>query len=395
MIKIDKNKCILCKICEKNCPFNAISIQDNKVIIGDNCTNCLNCVKKCPKHAIISKNKKSNDKKYDNYDVCIYGEKKNNSLIKAVYELLSEGSKLSKKLNSKLVLVVIGDLKSGDKKELESYDVDEVYLLKSESIEYDNIMYCQYLNEYVKTHTPYIFLFPASLMGRELAPYLGSMCNTGVTADCTKLEIDEQTKLLKQTRPTFGGKLFATINIPNSLPQICTIRPGTMDINKNKNLKKTIYIEENYINKFKKSMKKVVSDRLIDNIKKVDLKNADIIVAGGLGLGNKEGFELLKKLAKLLNGQVAATRACVENKWIGEEYQIGQTGITVSPKIYIACGISGAVQHMAGIKNCNYIIAINKDKNAPIFDVADYGIVEDLYEVIPDIISKLEEDNEK
>ena len=389
MIKVELSKCTMCEICKNKCPFGAIEIINNKVVVNENCKECSICVRNCPSQAIkkISNDNIISDTEFKN--VYIYGESHNGKLKKVVYELLSQGRILSKKLNSKLGLVVIENINLSEKEKLKKYNIDKIHVLNEKEINYDNKKYSYYIKKFIDKYKPDIILFPATSIGREIAPYVASMCKTGVTADCTKLDIDLETKLLKQTRPTFGGKLFATITIPNTKPQICTVRSGVFldePLNKEKEYQ---YILDNFdINKLKEN-KKIIN---IENKKqeKINLEKAEIIVAGGLGLKDKTGFELLKKLANLLNGEIATTRACVEKGWIDSKYQIGQTGITVRPKIYIACGISGAIQHMSGIKNCNYIIAINEDRNAPIFEQADYGIVGDLYNILPKLIEKLE-----
>ena len=327
-------------------------------------------------------------KKEDEYNgIYIYGEINNNKLIDITYELLSKGRPLADKLNSKLNLVCINQIKDDDFKVLQRYRVDEV-ICYNYSNEYDCSTYGDILEKFVEKYKPDVLLFPATNIGRELAPFLASKCHTGITADCTMLEIDENTKLLRQTRPTFGGKMLATIIIPNNKPQICTVRQGIFDKVEQENETEPKMVIEN-INIGYKSSKTIIEKNKRVSDKQIDLRNAEIIIAGGMGLKNKDGFELLGRLAKVLGGEIGATRACVDAGWIDKKYQIGQTGISVKPKIYIACGISGAIQHTAGIKNANYIIAINSDKNAPIFEIADYGIVGDLYEIIPKLISKL------
>lgn len=387
MIKIIDEKCDNCGICKEKCPFSAIDEVDNKIQINSNCKECLVCVKSCPHQAIENKTKAREKKDFSQYkNVCVYGEEDNGELSEVTYELLTKGRELAKKLKTKLNLIIISRIEKEKFDKLKKYGIDEIYMYNYFE-PYDCKIYAEILNDFISKYKPNIILFPATYIGRELAPYVASKCDTGITADCTKLEIDENTKLLKQTRPTFGGKMLATITIPNHKPQICTVRPGVFkDITSNKN--KKIQLIEETVKTNTKINKIIVSDKKKEK-QMNDLKNAEIIVAGGMGLGRKEGFEVLKKLADILGGQIATTRACVDAGWIDKKYQIGQTGINVKPKIYIACGISGAIQHTAGIKNSNYIIAINKDEKAPIFEIADYGIVGDLYVEIPKIIERL------
>ena len=228
----------------------------------------------------------------------------------------------------------------------------------------------------------------ATHVGRDLAPCLAVKCGTGLTADCTKLEIDPTDKKLMQTRPAFGGNLMATILCPGHRPQMSTVRPGVMEKAVRVPGRKGELIELEA--KFKKGEIRQTVLEIIKNVgETVSLTDAEIIVSGGLGIGGPEGFNLLKQLADKLGGTIASSRACVDAGWIDHSYQVGQTGTTVKPKIYFACGISGAIQHLAGMQNSDYIVAINKNENAPIFEVADYGIVGDLFKVIPAIIEAL------
>jgi electron transfer flavoprotein alpha subunit len=248
--------------------------------------------------------------------------------------------------------------------------------------------YGKAIYEAIETYKPEIVLLGATHIGRDLGPILAVKCNTGLTADCTKLEIDPEDKKIKQTRPAFGGNLMATIVCPNHRPQMSTVRPGVMaksvripeKTGKLVKLKPTLSEEDirTQVLEIVKTVKEIVS-----------LTDADIIVSGGKGLGKQEGFELLKQLATKLGGVVAGSRATVDAGWIDHAYQVGQTGTTVKPKIYFACGISGAIQHVAGMQHAEQIVAININENAPIFEVADYGIVGDLYKVIPAIMAIL------
>jgi electron transfer flavoprotein alpha subunit/NAD-dependent dihydropyrimidine dehydrogenase PreA subunit len=388
MVKIIREKCINCNICKEKCPFGAIENKDNRLEINENCKECMICLKNCPQKAIIQEKIDKIDKKLEDFKgVYIFGELEEDKLHNATYELLTKGGELAEKLEENLGLIIIGNVCDEEKNKLMEYGIDDIYLFNINDKNYDCKTYSNCLKNFVEKNKPNILLFSATSMGRELAPYLASQCETGITADCTKLDIDESNKLLKQTRPTFGGKMLATITMPNHRPQICTVRPGVFEEVRLTEKKAAKYIKENVV--FNKNENKEILKKINKVKRDSELENAEIIVAGGMGLGKKEGFDLIKKLANSLNGQIATTRACVEEGWIDSKYQIGQTGINVSPKIYIACGISGAIQHVAGVKNANYIIAINKDKNAPIFEIADYGIIGDLYEVILRIIEKI------
>ena len=252
--------------------------------------------------------------------------------------------------------------------------------------------YTKVIFEAISQYKPEIVLLGATHIGRDLGPCLAVKCNTGLTADCTNLEIDPEDKKIKQTRPAFGGNFMATIVCPNTRPQMSTVRPGVMD--------KAVYEDGRKGELIKLPVEFKAGDirtKVLEIVKNagemVSLTDAEIIVAGGMGLGKREGFEHLKKLADKLGGTVAASRACVDAGWIDHSYQVGQTGTTVKPRIYFACGISGAIQHLAGMQNSDYIVAVNKNESAPIFEVADYGIVGDLYEVIPVMLEALETSN--
>ncbi|MBP5167331.1 MAG: electron transfer flavoprotein subunit alpha/FixB family protein, partial [Oscillospiraceae bacterium] len=238
-------------------------------------------------------------------------------------------------------------------------------------------------------YKPEIVLYGATHIGRDLAPSIAVKCGTGLTADCTKLDIDPETKQLRQTRPAFGGNLMATILCPDHRPQMSTVRPGVMEKPVRAAGRKGELIP--LPQKFKAGD---IRQQVLDIVKKVgevaSLTDADIIVSGGRGIGGPEGFNIIRALADKLGGSIGSSRACVDAGWIDHSFQVGQTGTTVKPKLYIACGISGAIQHLAGMQNSGYIVAINKNENAPIFEVADYGIVGDLFKVIPAIIEALD-----
>ena len=233
-----------------------------------------------------------------------------------------------------------------------------------------------------------IVLLGATHIGRDLGPCLAVNCNTGLTADCTKLEIDPNTKGIMQTRPAFGGNLMATIICPEHRPQMSTVRPDVME-KPERQLGRTGEIIKLEISLSDSDIRTKVLEVVKTTKEIVSLTDAEIIVSGGRGLGNAEGFELLRKLADKLNATVAGSRGAVDAGWIDHAYQVGQTGTTVKPKIYFACGISGAIQHVAGMQNSGLIVAINTNENAPIFDIADIGITGDLYKVIPAIIEEL------
>jgi caffeyl-CoA reductase-Etf complex subunit CarE len=389
-VSVLKEKCKGCTKCVKICPFSAITMENKIAVIGGSCTGCGVCVKECPFEAIEKEEEQKESVDLSAYKgVWVFAEQREGKIMPVAIELLGEGKKLAKEIGTELCSVLCGNNISGLADELFAYGADKVYLADDSELEnYRTDAYTKVIFEAISQYKPEIVLLGATHIGRDLGPCLAVKCNTGLTADCTNLEIDPEDKKIKQTRPAFGGNLMATIVCPNTRPQMSTVRPGVMD--------KAVYEDgrKGELIKLRVEFKEGdIRTKVLEIVKKagemVSLTDAEIIVAGGMGLGKREGFEHLKSLADKLGGTVAASRACVDAGWIDHSYQVGQTGTTVKPRIYFACGISGAIQHLAGMQNSDYIVAINKNESAPIFEVADYGIVGDLYEVIPVILEEL------
>jgi len=390
-VNVIKEKCKGCSICVKNCPFDAITMENKLAVIGTACTGCGVCVEKCPFKAIEKVEEEKEVKDLSAYKgVWVFAEQRDGKIMPVVIELLGEGKKLAAEVGCELCAVLCGSGVEGLADELFAYGADKVYVADHEELStYRTDAYTKVIYEAIEAYKPEIVLLGATHIGRDLGPCLAVRANTGLTADCTKLEIDPEDKKIKQTRPAFGGNLMATIVCPNHRPQMSTVRPGVMEKaayeegRKGEVIKLDVEFKEGDIRtkvvEIVKSMKEAVS-----------LTDAEIIVAGGMGLGKPEGFELLKQLADKLGGVIASSRAAVDAGWIDHAYQVGQTGTTVKPKIYFACGISGAIQHAAGMQNSEQIIAINTNESAPIFEIADYGIVGDLYKVIPAIMEELD-----
>ncbi|MBQ4650775.1 MAG: electron transfer flavoprotein subunit alpha/FixB family protein [Firmicutes bacterium] len=347
----------------------------------------------------------------DYKNVWVFAEQRNGKLMNVALELVGEGHKLSREISedTKVCAVLVGDKVEALKDELYAYGADAVYLLEDPLLgQYTTDGYAKVITDAINEYKPEIVLFGATHIGRDLAPRVAARLNTGLTADCTRLDVnvanymdyleanttasltgldrEDQSKGLKQTRPAFGGNLMATIITPNTRPQMATVRPGVMA--------KMEKAEGATGELVKVDVKLAASDinvEVLEVVKAakemVSLTDAKIICSGGRGLGGPEGFKLIEELAEAVGGVVGASRAAVDAGWIHPSHQVGQTGTTVKPEIYFACGISGAIQHLAGMQTSKIIIAINKDPECPMMKLADYAIEGDLKKVIPEIIA--------
>lgn len=386
-VKINADKCKGCSICAKVCPFEAIAMVNKKAVINEKCTACGACVEKCPFGAIAKEEEKAKNDLSAYRDVWVFAEQRDGVITPVVFELLGKGRDLATDIGDvKLCAVLLGDHLEKMTAQLFEAGADIVYTAQSPLLkDYTADGYTKVIYDAIAEFKPEIVLYGATHIGRDLAPRIAKRANTGLTADCTKLEIDSETKGILQTRPAFGGNLMATIKCPNHRPQMSTVRPGVMDKaplqpgRVGEIIPVTLTLQESDIRTKILEIVKTAKDM-------VSLTDAEIIVSGGAGLGDASGFELLQKFADQIGGVVGASRAAVDSGWIDHSHQVGQTGTTVKPKIYIACGISGAIQHLAGMQTSDVIIAINKNPIAPIFEVADYGIVGDLYKVIPELM---------
>lgn len=391
MIKIIEEKCTLCGECIRGCPFGAIKVREKRVKILDNCVGCSVCVESCKEGAILIERQEKKENLSNYKGVWVFIELTEGKVREASLELLGKAKELGEKGKEEVGAIVLGkEIHSEMKEELGKYGADKVYVIEDELLShYSTEPYSRILTALIAKYKPNIVLYPATHIGRDLAPRVASTLNLGLTADCTELYLED--KNLVQVRPAFGGNIMAEIITPNTRPQMATVRPHVMK-KREKKEKITPKIINEKVNLTKKSLRitlKEVIKTTSSSTKKID--ESDVIIAGGRGVGSKEGFSVLEELASLLNGVVGASRVAVEMGWMPKALQVGQSGTTVSPKLYIACGISGAIQHIVGMSSSQIIIAINKDPNAPIFDVATYGVVGDLFEVVPKLIEKVKE----
>ncbi len=387
-LKIDKELCVGCGACVDACPQGALYMKDDKVEVNEKCTLCGACIDVCPVNALsIPRESKAKVSLEDYKGVWVITEHDGKKPIAVTFELLGEAVKLACKRNTYVGAVLLGNNVEFMADELAAYGAQKVFLCQSPVLEhYRTEPYGDVIVSMVDKFKPEIILSGATTQGRDLAGYIATKLETGLTADCTGLEIDEQTGNLLQTRPAFGGNIMATILCPNTRPQMSTVRPKVFPVPKRDERKPEIVTFDYDFSKLN------IRTEVLEYIpfeEKISLADAEIIVSGGRGIGKPENFGILKELADTLGAALGASRAAVDAGWISYEHQVGQTGKTVRPLIYIACGISGSVQHLAGMKHSDIIIAINKDPEAPIFKVANYGIVGDALEVVPILTREL------
>ncbi len=383
-IKVITDKCYGCKVCLPSCPFGIVEIIDKKAVIKDGCNLCGACVSACKFKAIeIFREVEATIDKSLYKGVWVFAEQREGKLANVTMELLGEGRKLADELNEPLVAILLGKGIETLASKLILYGADKVYL--ADAPELENFLedsYAQVVVDLVKKERPNIILLGATAIGRSLAPKVAARLETGLTADCTGLEVDAAEKNLLQTRPAFGGNLMATILCPNHRPQMATVRPKVF-----KPLAENTSRTGEVIPIDLSATNWDIRAKVLEVVKEtgyiVNLEEANIIVSGGRGLCDPKNFAMVEELARVLGGAVGASRAAVDAGWVPYAHQVGQTGKTVGPKIYFACGIHGAIQHMAGMSSSDIIIAINKNPDAPIFKIATYGIVGDVREFLP------------
>lgn len=411
-VRYIEGKCIACGArCQAACPTDGIEMTESgePIIHLAKCIGCKKCIKVCPSDAIEAFYTPDEEKilaEYYKGDLPVHEEEKKeiqqwkhvwvfvehfqNHAHPVSWELLGVGRQLAEDLGVDLAAFILGENTQHLIDEAFGYGADKVYVVDSPQLnQYRTQSYLHAGLHLIRKYKPEIVLIGATGQGRDLAGALATELGTGLTADCTGLSISKADRLLEQTRPAFGGNIMATILTETARPQMSTVRPHVMlkpefiPAQRGEAIFETFDLPEEQI------LTKILEIIPLQRDQSVNLAGANVIVSGGRGMMGPENFVMLRELASLLGGVVGCSRCVVDAGWLPQVHQVGQTGKTVKPKLYIACGISGAIQHLVGMQNSDYIIAINKDKNAPIFDVAHLGIVGDIFEILPPVIEQL------
>ena len=390
---VDRERCCACGSCLTSCTNKALRLHGPTLTVDENCILCGICVDACPFEALsIKKEEPANIKDFNDYsDIWVFVETKHDVIVPVVYELLGKGRQLADEKGYALAAVLLEN--STEKcRDLIEHGCDKIYVVDAPSLSnfFEDIQ-AQVIGSLIDQYKPDIFLFGATDYGRSLAPRIAARVNTGLTADCTILEIEQKNGLLQQTRPAFGGNLMATIICPNARPQMASVRPGIMTPLLVDESRKGHVILCDCPPLPTESRITLLEHR--DAEQSESIADAPVIVSAGNGIRSAKNIPMMKELAELLGGALGATRPLVNLGWCEYKHQIGQTGCTVAPKLMISCGVSGAIQHLAGIGGSETIIAINSDQNAPIFSVAQYKVVGDCTEIVKELIAILKEES--
>ena len=387
-IQIIVDKCVGCGLCIKVCAYDALSLVDKKAVLNERCTICGACVSACKYDAILIERRPFKGQDIENYSgICLFAEHRHGALSSVVYEIIGAARELKASLDKKISAILLGSKVRDMAEQLITYGVDEVWMMEDPAIgDFNEEIQADLVAKILLDKKPEIFLGGGTIIGRSLLPRVAAKILTGLTADCTELSIDGENKLLRQTRPAFGGNIMATILCNSHRPQMATVRHKVM---------KAAEALEGHEGQIQELSYPVLKPRVEvlefvpEEMDTVNLADADFIVSGGRGLKDPKNFALIEELARAIGGAVGASRAAVDAGWIPYSHQVGQTGKTVNPTIYVACGISGAIQHLAGMKGSDIIVAINNDPAAPIFNVAHYGIVGSLFDVVPEMVKQI------
>ncbi|MDR0953425.1 MAG: electron transfer flavoprotein subunit alpha [Elusimicrobiota bacterium] len=394
MIKILPN-CIGCGKCVPVCPFGALSLENRKAVVNSACTLCGACVSVCPVKALQMPQTAAASADISSYKgvwvfVEVIEEKGALKNRPVSLELLTKGRELATELKEELCAVIIGGNNSALYAELSAYGADKIYSVEGPAYtDYNTAAYANAMIALINKYKPSIVLYPSTYTGRDLAPRIAAQIHVGLTADCTGLSIKGQN--LVQTRPAFGGNIMADILCPGHRPQMATVRPNVMGRKVVSAGKMAQVIMEVVPVTAEAGKVRIISKEMEATAEVEKLDEAQIIISGGRGLKTAENFNLLNAIATELGGAVGASRAAIDAGWKPKNHQVGQSGVTVKPKLYMACGISGAVQHIVGMENSEVIIAINKDGSAPIFNVCKYGIVGDLHQILPKVLEAIKD----
>ena len=389
---VDKETCVGCGACVAICPVGAISLEDKAHIDADSCIGCGACVNACPVGAISAEGAVAKKEVENNHgtDLWVVTELENGEPVGVTYELIGVASDLAAKAGEKCCAVLVAAEAGDVPQKLIAAGADKVYVIADAKFaDYNTDLYTDAICQLVDAYKPSALLIGATADGRDLAPRIAARKRTGLCADCTELDIDVDNQVVEWTRPALGGNILATILCKETRPQMGTVRPKVfkakpMDATRTGEV--INFICENLVTSPVELLKK----EAVGGTSSIKIEDAEVICSGGRGMGSADNFKILEEMAALFeNGTVAGSRAVVDEGWIGHSCQVGQSGKTVTPKIYFACGISGAIQHLAGMTGSDTVIAINKDANAPIFNTSQYGIVGDVNVILPKLIAKI------